>query len=256
MEDEINTLTSFHGRLSRFAYTPPSSSSSSLLLSAPRTPDKEEGVRKHNWAKKVSDELDGEEYRNQVGRGANLLSESRKRKSKHLLGCGSNSPKLKRSKAKNTAAAAPKVYAHLEAVLPVLDCVAHDLDGTYHTHSMTNPDLFSLFLTLFLFFFPRAVLFCGIKYVRVVDLRVLKVSLIAGKSKPICSPGKMSAERGHHYANPTNHFWHCLHHSGAGPVVIRANDLMLRLDSNKGSRRGFCFLRKMPRFQKSTILGL
>ena len=29
----------------------------------------------------------------------------------------------------------------------------------------------------------------------------------------------MSAERGHHYANPTNHFWPCLHLSGAYIVV-------------------------------------
>ena len=28
------------------------------------------------------------------------------------------------------------------------------------------------------------------------------------------SPGHMSAVTGHHYANPTNHFWHCLHLSG------------------------------------------
>ncbi|KAI9462883.1 uracil-DNA glycosylase-like protein [Lactarius psammicola] len=30
----------------------------------------------------------------------------------------------------------------------------------------------------------------------------------------LCSPGHMSAVTGHHYANPTNHFWHCLHLSG------------------------------------------
>ncbi|KAH9047471.1 hypothetical protein EDB83DRAFT_2403295 [Lactarius deliciosus] len=28
------------------------------------------------------------------------------------------------------------------------------------------------------------------------------------------NPGHMSAATGHHYANPTNHFWHCLHLSG------------------------------------------
>ncbi|KAH0834689.1 hypothetical protein J3R83DRAFT_10216 [Lanmaoa asiatica] len=28
------------------------------------------------------------------------------------------------------------------------------------------------------------------------------------------SPGRMSAETGHHFANPTNHFWRCLHRSG------------------------------------------
>jgi hypothetical protein len=28
------------------------------------------------------------------------------------------------------------------------------------------------------------------------------------------SPGKKSSQIGHHYANPTNHFWSCLHQSG------------------------------------------
>ncbi|KAH9988169.1 hypothetical protein BJV77DRAFT_1023244 [Russula vinacea] len=28
------------------------------------------------------------------------------------------------------------------------------------------------------------------------------------------NPGKMSALSGHHYANPSNHFWYCLHHAG------------------------------------------
>ena len=119
----MNTPSSFDGRLSRFAHVP--RSSPSFLP----TPPDEEGVREQNWAK-VSDELDGED-RNQVGR-ANILSESRKRKSKHLGG-GSNASKPKRSKAKYTAAA-PKVYAHLEAMPP--DNVAHDLDGTYHTHNI------------------------------------------------------------------------------------------------------------------------
>lgn len=34
------------------------------------------------------------------------------------------------------------------------------------------------------------------------------------------NPGHMSAVTGHHYANPTNHFWHCLHHSGFTPRLL------------------------------------
>lgn len=29
-----------------------------------------------------------------------------------------------------------------------------------------------------------------------------------------CSPGYLSASIGHHFANPTNHFWKCLYQSG------------------------------------------
>ncbi|KZP34333.1 DNA glycosylase [Athelia psychrophila] len=34
------------------------------------------------------------------------------------------------------------------------------------------------------------------------------------------NPGYMSAEKGHHFANPTNHFWKCLHQSGLTPRLL------------------------------------
>ncbi|KAL4073597.1 uracil-DNA glycosylase-like protein [Scleroderma citrinum] len=34
------------------------------------------------------------------------------------------------------------------------------------------------------------------------------------------NPGRMSAETGHHFANPTNHFWHCLHRSGLTSTLL------------------------------------
>ncbi|ETW75699.1 hypothetical protein HETIRDRAFT_241775, partial [Heterobasidion irregulare TC 32-1] len=34
------------------------------------------------------------------------------------------------------------------------------------------------------------------------------------------NPGYMSAERGHHFCNPTNHFYRCLHASGFTPTRI------------------------------------
>ncbi|KZT37867.1 DNA glycosylase [Sistotremastrum suecicum HHB10207 ss-3] len=34
------------------------------------------------------------------------------------------------------------------------------------------------------------------------------------------NPGKMSATKGHHFANPTNHFWKCLHRSGLTTELV------------------------------------
>ncbi|KAI0052051.1 DNA glycosylase [Auriscalpium vulgare] len=34
------------------------------------------------------------------------------------------------------------------------------------------------------------------------------------------NPGYTSAEIGHHYANPVNHFWKCLHRSGLTPSLV------------------------------------
>lgn len=43
------------------------------------------------------------------------------------------------------------------------------------------------------------------------------------------SPGYMSAQKGHHFANPTNHFWKCLHQSGMSTPNIELKDLDPRL---------------------------
>ncbi|KAG1815018.1 uracil-DNA glycosylase-like protein, partial [Suillus subaureus] len=34
------------------------------------------------------------------------------------------------------------------------------------------------------------------------------------------SPGYMSAQKGHHFAHPSNHFWKCLHQSGFTPRLL------------------------------------
>ncbi|THH20307.1 hypothetical protein EW146_g1012 [Bondarzewia mesenterica] len=34
------------------------------------------------------------------------------------------------------------------------------------------------------------------------------------------NPGYKSAEQGHHFFNPTNHFWRCLHQSGLVPIFV------------------------------------
>lgn len=49
------------------------------------------------------------------------------------------------------------------------------------------------------------------------------------------NPGRMSAVTGHHYANPTNHFWHCLHLSGfTQRLLLPSEDLTLPERYNLG----------------------
>lgn len=49
------------------------------------------------------------------------------------------------------------------------------------------------------------------------------------------NPGHMSAVTGHHYANPTNHFWHCLHLSGFTPrLLLPSEDVTLPARFNLG----------------------
>ncbi|KAF9556791.1 DNA glycosylase [Agrocybe pediades] len=53
--------------------------------------------------------------------------------------------------------------------------------------------------------------------VKVYDhLREVEDNLAEGLDIIICgiNPGKQSSEIGHHYGNPNNHFWSCLHESG------------------------------------------
>ncbi|TFK49244.1 DNA glycosylase, partial [Heliocybe sulcata] len=49
------------------------------------------------------------------------------------------------------------------------------------------------------------------------------------------SPGYMSANTGHHFANPTNHFWKCLHLSGFTPSLLSpSRDFTLPAEYNIG----------------------
>ncbi|KIJ63103.1 hypothetical protein HYDPIDRAFT_113666 [Hydnomerulius pinastri MD-312] len=49
------------------------------------------------------------------------------------------------------------------------------------------------------------------------------------------NPGYMSAETGHHFANPTNHFWRCLHRSGlTSTLVLPSEDYSLPEQFNLG----------------------
>ncbi|KAG1730319.1 uracil-DNA glycosylase-like protein [Suillus lakei] len=38
------------------------------------------------------------------------------------------------------------------------------------------------------------------------------------------NPGRMSAQRGHHFAHPSNHFWKCLHRSGFTSRLLPASE--------------------------------
>lgn len=60
----------------------------------------------------------------------------------------------------------------------------------------------------------------GSKRVKVYDhLQEVGDHLAHGLDVIFCgiNPGQQSAEIGHHYGNPTNHFWSCLHESGFTP---------------------------------------
>jgi mismatch-specific thymine-DNA glycosylase len=59
------------------------------------------------------------------------------------------------------------------------------------------------------------VIFCGIKCASIPCVVVHAAHMLA-------SPGYRSAEVGHHFANPTNHFWRCLHQSGFTPQLLSA----------------------------------
>ncbi|KZO92024.1 DNA glycosylase [Calocera viscosa TUFC12733] len=59
-------------------------------------------------------------------------------------------------------------------------------------------------------------MFCGIKYGSVSKL----VDVILR----IYSPGVMSAETGHHFASPTNHFWRALHQGGLVQQFVPASE--------------------------------
>ncbi|KAF9237755.1 uracil-DNA glycosylase-like protein [Melanogaster broomeanus] len=53
-------------------------------------------------------------------------------------------------------------------------------------------------------------------------LHLLQDYLQSGLDVVFCgiNPGYMSAEVGHHFANPTNHFWRCLHRSGMTSTLV------------------------------------
>jgi hypothetical protein len=125
MEDEDDKPSSFHGKLSRFAYVPPSSPS--FLPALCRAPDKV--ARKQNWVQS-SERPEGDDRNH--GSCATPLADSRKRKGERL-GSGSHSPRPKKPKVEY---AAPEVYAHLNAVP---DNVAEDLDGTHNAYKIIWP---------------------------------------------------------------------------------------------------------------------
>ncbi|KAI0062782.1 DNA glycosylase [Artomyces pyxidatus] len=68
-------------------------------------------------------------------------------------------------------------------------------------------------------------------------LNLLSDYLAEGLDVTFCgiNPGYMSAETGHHFANPTNHFWKCLHRSGFTPTLLHpSKDFTLPEEFNLG----------------------
>ncbi|KIJ15194.1 hypothetical protein PAXINDRAFT_47970, partial [Paxillus involutus ATCC 200175] len=63
-------------------------------------------------------------------------------------------------------------------------------------------------------------------------LHLLQDYLQPGLDVVFCgiNPGYMSAETGHHFANPTNHFWRCLHRSGMTSTLVSPSEDYLLLE--------------------------
>jgi TDG/mug DNA glycosylase family protein len=90
--------------------------------------------------------------------------------------------------------APPEKYSHLHVLQ---DYLAPVLDSTLLVHASIHAASSQL----------STVVFCGIKY---------NLSHFYNKALTLfCdSPGQKSAEIGHHFGGPTNHFWPCLYESG------------------------------------------
>lgn len=103
--------------------------------------------------------------------------------------------------------ASPEVYAHLN---PVNDCLSESLDSESNCSQFDITIEADSEMTL--------VVFCGVKYVlrRIKDLELI--------DPHPHSPGQRSAETGHHFGHPSNHFWKCLHLSGLTSERIPPNE--------------------------------
>jgi hypothetical protein len=180
--------SSFHGSLARFAYVP----TSGLSSSSPPRHDHDHARERAAWplpaqAASAPYSIKGRVTIPTPGRVVrHLLSRERKGDSRRSLQ-KTDTRSRKRQKLGNAT-------SHLSGIP---DCVAEDLDG-----------LSSFCQSCLIFFLKRpcsAILRNQVSFSLYVDA-VLNADYV--------SPGHMSAVTGHHYANPTNHFWHCLHLSG------------------------------------------
>jgi hypothetical protein len=55
-----------------------------------------------------------------------------------------------------------------------------------------------------------------------------------------CNPGCKSGQEGHHYAGPTNHFWHIMRNSGLVPEMAGPNDDAALLQSHRIGFTNIC----------------
>lgn len=171
--------SSFRGSLARFAYAPQTSLSSSLQSS-----------HYQRAAAQAPCSIKEEDHRRSSTSSAPPVALSRKREGDSVR----RSRKRRSTKLGND---------HATALLSgIPDCVAEELDGQ------------SCFISILIdfFFLLNAKPQCSF-----AESSVFAADLDAVRALTMpyyCSPGHMSAVTGHHYANPTNHFWHCLHLSG------------------------------------------
>ncbi len=102
-----------------------------------------------------------------------------------------------RPKAKRGFAPAEQ-YEHLK---PLPDYFAPNLDSKYEYH-----------LTFFKLNTSQNLFNSCVLWDQVFE--ILSFKILFSLTRHLNSPGQKSAEIGHHFGNPTNHFWPCLYESG------------------------------------------
>ena len=138
------------------------------------------------------------------------------------------------------------------------DHVLEDLDGASrlpHPHYLLGDPGAILFLTLPSIPHPCSVVLRDqLRFVALFPFVICVILQLSSLDRtPPCSPGYLSAARGHHYANPTSHFWRCLHLSGQYVLLTHIAPYPLpdtpEGNPNKVSRQD-CYLRlRSPHFQ-------
>ncbi|KAI0258381.1 hypothetical protein BC834DRAFT_82436 [Gloeopeniophorella convolvens] len=210
---------SFDGALARFALdpAPPALRRSSRTRTPSARAHAGSSLDAAEWRFAVKEE---EDDKGRVFPPATAVSRKRK-EAPTRSGSGTPSPKKHKHKARGYAP--PETYAHLSGLS---DHVAEDLDGAPLPRLPLRKSPRRL---------TRALLQCSSAASSACACHAIMragdaASADSNASLPHRpdprseSPGHMSAVRGHHYANPTNHFWHCLHLSGFTPRLLPASE--------------------------------
>jgi hypothetical protein len=113
---------------------------------------------------------------------------------------GTCTPRKKRE----TTAPALDLNPLQDPLVPLPDYVAEELDGTPLT-------LFIAYIIILTELFGS----CSAVLRKIVCIVFAWPGVCVDRLKSSTSSGKAAATSGHYYSHPSNHFWYCLHHSGA-----------------------------------------